>query len=595
MMSSCFKNATRLTISAIAITVTCAFAQNTLTLNVDEAKHKIKRTIYGGLLEDWGRDMYGGIYVGSTSSIPNTNGMRNDIIEGLKDINIGIMQFPGGCKAELYKWKNGVGDKNSRPGGDTTNGMGTDEYFQLCSIVGSEPFIQANCRSGTKAEMAAWLNYINEHFPGKLKYLGMGNEPWGGCYPGISVNEYLTEWYEPFNNAIPAVFKDKITRVGSYYTSMAETDTILRRLQGKMEGLSYHYYTTMNWAEGQKTNSFGFNEADYYNVLDLAYNIEGGINDVINRMNKYDPNYTYGLQPDEWGAWYNEIANMGKSYQQSSVRDALIAAQHLNIFNNNCRRIWMAQAAQPVNAIQSFFLTKNPPTTELIKTPTFYTYKLYRPHQNATMIPRTLNCGNISSKNLKALTASASIDSTKNVHISITNIDIANSQKLTITLNGYTFEKTSGEVITGPSFNSINDFGSEIVNIKPLPDANIVKNGNSGLTVTLPAHSVVMLTLSPPGTGIIKSAQNARKQKPKIVSLGREIVIEHKLAEKTPVTLSLFTADGKLAAPVYKTIVSSASKSLNWKPQTGITGNNVYIVSFSADGVSESQKVLLCK
>jgi alpha-N-arabinofuranosidase len=590
-----FRRTTQLAIIAITVGVTCAFTQNTLSLNVAEAKYKINRTIYGGLLEDWGRDMYGGIYVGTTSSIPNTNGMRNDIIEGLKDINIGVMQFPGGCKAEVYKWNEGVGPKSSRVGGEMRNGMGTDEYFQLCSLVGSEPFIQANCRGSSPAGMAAWLNYINENFPGKLKYLGMGNEPWGGCYAGISVNEYLTQWYEPFNNAIPAIFKDKIIRVGSYWTSMPETDTILRRLQGKMEGMSYHYYTTMNWAEGQKTNSYGFNETDYYNVLALAYNIEGGINDVITRMNKYDPNYTYGLQPDEWGAWYNEITEMGKSYQQSSVRDAIIAAQHLNIFNNNCRRIWMAQVAQPVNAIQSFFLTKNPPTSDLIKTPTFYAYKLYKPHQNATMIPRTLNCGNVSSKNLKVLTASASIDSTRKVHISITNIDIANPQKLTITISGYTFENASGEVITGPSFNSINDFGSEIVNIKQLPDANIVKNGNTGLTVTIPAHSVVMLTLSPPGTGIIKSAINTKKQKPKIVSLGREIEVEYEFAEKTLVTLSLFTADGRLAAPVYKAIVSSASKSINWKPQTSITGNNVYIVSLSTDGVSESQKVMLCK
>jgi alpha-N-arabinofuranosidase len=579
----------------ITVGVTCAFAQNTLSLNVAEAKYKINRTIYGGLLEDWGRDMYGGIYVGTTSSIPNTNGMRNDIIQGLKDINIGIMQFPGGCKAEVYRWKEGTGPKASRVGGEMRNGMGTDEYFQLCSLVGSEPFIQANCRINSVAEMAAWLNYINENFPGKLKYLGMGNEPWGGCYAGISVNEYITTWYEPYNNAIPAVFKGKITRVGSYYTTMPETDTILRRLQGKMEGLSYHYYTTMSWTEGQKTNSFGFSETDYYNVLAGAYNIEGGINDVITRMNKYDPNYTYGLQPDEWGAWYNEMTEMGKSYQQSSVRDAIIAAQHLNIFNNNCRRIWMAQVAQPVNAIQSFFLTKNPPTADLIKTPTFYAYKLYKPHQNATMIPRTLTCGNISSKNLKVLTASASIDSTKNVHISITNIDVANSQKLTITLSGYSFDKASGEVISGPSFNSINDFGSEIVNIKPLPDANIVKNGTTGLTVTLPAHSVVMLTLSPPGTGVINGAAQTTKQKPKIYSSGSELVIEHYFTEKTLVTLSLFTADGRLAAPVFKTIVNSASKSFNWKPQTGITGNNVYIVSLNSNRCSESQKVMLYK
>jgi alpha-N-arabinofuranosidase len=433
--------------------------------------------------------------------------------------------------------------------------------------------------------MVAWLKYVDSLYPNKLRYLGMGNEPWGGCYAGISVQEYLSKWYEPFNNAIPQSFKGKLVRVASYYTTMAETDTVLRRELGNMEGLSYHYYTTMGWAEGQKTNSFNFSETDYYNVLQKAYDIEGGINDVISRMGKYDPNFTYGLQPDEWGAWYNEIAGMGKSYQQSSIRDALIAGQHLNLFNNNCRRIWMAQVAQPCNAIQSMFLT-NQTTGAMIKTPTFYTYKLYKPHHNATMIPRTLNCGTVSSKNLKTLTASASIDSTKTIHISITNIHATQAQSLAVTLNGYTFSKVSGEVISGQSFNSINDYGvAENVNIKELPQSAIQTTGSSALTVSIPEHSVVMLTLTPPGTGVTVQAATMENMTVGVsAASGNRILIHHGFTEPTPVVISLFSVDGKLMAPVCKTIARPEVKSLVWVPSMRKNSMRTAVVSITAGG-----------
>lgn len=580
-----------------ALLIVVAFdgsAQNTLSLDVGAARYKINRTIYGGLLEDWGRDIYGGLYVGMNSTIPNTNGMRNDVIAGFKEIGIGVLQFPGGCKAEEYRWTDGIGPKASRPGGDMVNGMGTAEYFQLCSLVNCAPFIQANCRGGSTAMMAAWLKHIDTMYPNRLKYLGIGNEPWGGCYAGISASEYMTKWYDPFSAAIPASFAGKLIRVGSYYTNGAETDTVLRRGIGKMEGLSWHAYATMSWTEGQKTNSTGFSETDYYNILRKAYDMEGGATSTMNQMNTRDPNYTCGFQPDEWGVWLNEMAGMGKSYQQSSVREALIAGQHLNFFNNNCRRTWMAQVAQPVNVIQSLFLTKNPPTAELIKTPTFYAYKLYKPHHDATMIPRTLNCGNVSSQNLKILTASASIDGERRVHISITNIHATAAQSLAITLTGYTFATATGEMVTGPEFNSYNDYGTaERVNVQPLPASNIVVNGPSTLTVTLPKHSVVMLTLTSPNSGVmIREAQEQRRYA--IGSLpGKRIVVQHGYTAATPVEFSLFSIDGKLVAPRFKTVLGPENRSFVWQPALTTLGNTTYFVVVSSEGSSVAHRVML--
>jgi len=570
------------------------FAQdNTLVLDVSNARDTIRKDVYGGLLEDWGRDMYNGIYVGKSSSIPNTNGMRNDIIAGLKEIDIGVMQFPGGCKAEVYHWKNGVG--TTRAGGDMVNGMGTDEYFQLCELVGSAPFIQANCKEGSPAEMKAWLEYINENFPDKLKYLGMGNEPWGGCYTGITVDAYLTNWYDKFNVAIPEVFNGKIVRIAAAgfndenTTNFSWTDEVLRREIGNVEGISWHYYTSRTWNDAQRYSCMDFNEADYYGMLKLGYNIEAIGKKVMAIMDQRDPNNTISLQPDEWGAWNQAIPDMGLSYQQMTVREAQLTAQHLNYFNNNCKRIRMAQCAQPVNAIHSFFLTKNPPTTELIKTPAFYVYKLYVPHHNAIMVPSTLTCGKVN--DLPVMTASASV---KNglLHISVNNFHATATQTLSITINGETYEKITGQIVNGPHFNSYNDYGkAEAVTLQTFESSNFSLNGNK-VTVTLPAHSVVMLELTSPNVGTISNGRREKSQKISVIkTLGNQIVVKHGLASSTPVTLSLFTIDGKSAVPAYCTVAGTGS--LKWRPNVSGSNGRIYTLRINAEGVNQSQKVIL--
>jgi alpha-L-arabinofuranosidase len=573
-----------------------AFGQNTLTLNIGQVRDTIQREIYGALMEDWGRDIYGGIYVGTTSTIPNTNGMRNDIIDGLKQVNIGVLQWPGGCHAEVYNWRNGIGAKASRPGGERANGMGTDEYFQLCEILGSAPFLQANCKESTPAEMAAWLNYIHDKFPNQLKYLGMGNEPWGGCYPGISIKQYITNWYDPFVAAIPPVFSGKIKRVAAAgYTDQGTTthpwtEIVLQQCIGKTEGLSWHYYTTMSWTEGQRTPSINFNETQYYNILDRAYAMEQVGNRIIQIMNTRDPDNTIALQPDEWGAWYDQIPGNGLSYQQSTVRDALITAQHFNYFNNNCRRIRLSQSAQPANAIHALFLT-HPTSGALIKTPTFYVYKLYMPHHKARMVPSTLSSSRVN--NLNALNASASINSEGKLHISIGNIHATAAQTLTITINGGTFSNVSGQIVTGPNFNSYNDYNTaERVNIQPFAASNFSLSGNS-LTVTLPKHSVVMLSLSPTGTGVIGHASGVLRNSSIVPLPGRRIMVVHRVKSALPVTLSLFTVDGRMVVPPHQFTATPDVKRYIWFPALHDRGIHCFVLKVAAGGVTTSRRVVL--
>ena len=577
------------------------FSQNTLTLSIDQATDTIKKDIYGALMEDWFRDIYGGIYVGVSSSVSNTNGMRNDIIEGLKEIDIGVLQYPGGCKAEEYHWKDGVdgGTLTKAVREQRNNGLGTDEYFQLCELAGCAPFIQANCYSATPAEMKAWLNYIHENYPNKLKYLGIGNEPWGGCrdfFGANGVTNYLNEWYDPFKAAIPEVFAGKIIRIAAAgYTDQSSmntawTEEVIRREVGSMEGLSWHYYTTKSWTDSQRYPSTGFGEGDYYGLLALAYAMEPQAKKVMALLDKYDPDITCGLQPDEWGAWNQQLpGNFGGTFQQMTVREAQVTAQHLNFFNNNCKRIWMGQAAQPVNAIHALFLTQST-HGPMVKTPAFYVYKLYVPHHNALMVPAQLTCGKVN--NLAVLTASASVNADDVLHISINNIHATASQNLTITINGGTYKSISGQIVNGPAINSYNDFGKgETVNIKEFATSNFSLEGNT-VTVTLPAHSVVMLELTPQETGTFNQAIQSQKQFIVRTLPGNRIMLEHGFSSPTSITVSLFSLDGKSVAPSLRAI-AQPGKNLVWKPDMRGLGTNLFVAEMIAGDVKKSKRMML--
>jgi alpha-N-arabinofuranosidase len=590
-------HASRIFMAAFVI-VSAAMAQNTLTLNVAQARDTIRKTIYGALMEDWGRDIYGGIYVGANSTIPNTGGMRNDIIAGFKEIGVGVLQFPGGCKSEVYHWKDGVGNKAERPGGENVNGMGTDEYFQLCELVGSAPFIQVNCKEGSPAEMAAWLNYIHEKYPDRLKYLGMGNEPWGGCYTGITVKAYLDDWYDKFKAAIPPEFSGKIIRIAASgfndenTTDFSWTDEVLRREVGSIEGLSWHYYTTKSWTEGAKGSSYQFTENEYYDILTRAFAMETIAKKVMAIMDRRDPDVTCGLQPDEWGAWYNQEPGMGLSFQQSTIRDAQITAQHLNFFNNNCRRIWMAQSAQPANAIHALFLT-DPASGKMVKTPSFYVYKLFVPHHNALMVPVKLTCSKVNG--LAALTASASVNDSNQLHVSISNIHATAEQPLTITLDGGSYRNVSGQMIKGSAITSHNTFtAAEQVNIQEFPASNYTLDGNT-VKVTLPAHSVVMLKLKPRVTGITTHTGNAGAltRCSMRVLPGNRIMLHHQFISPTPITVSLFSVDGRSVAAPLRAVAGPGRNSLVWEPEVPYSGANTFIVTVEAGNVSIAQRILL--
>ncbi len=490
-------------------------AQNKLSLKIDEARIKINKEIYGHFSEHLGTCIYEGIYVGEDSDIPNINGYRTDVVEAFKELKVPVLRWPGGCFADTYHWKDGIGPKKDRPsivnvhwGGVTEdNSFGTHEFLNFCELIGAEPYLSINVGSGTVQEAAEWVEYVtssNEspmtelrkkngrEKPWDVKFWGIGNENWG-C-GGEMAPDYYANIYRNYSCFVRGNGLQKII-CGPSGGDTNWTEKILAGLQDKMhltQGVSMHYYTLPSGNWGNKGSSTDFGEEMWFKTIKNTMVIENYIADHLKIMDKYDPEGKVKLVVDEWGTWYDKLPGTKDGFlqQQNTVRDALVAGINLNIFNNHADRISMANIAQIVNVLQSVILTKG---TEMVKTPTYYIFKMYNVHQDATMIPVDLECENYEYKGEKvpAITASASI---KNNVVSITLSNANPNKAITIDCDlRKNFKLVSGQIISGKDITDYNDFGKkEKVNIE---DFEVKKIRNGKLTIEIPAHSVVLVQL----------------------------------------------------------------------------------------------------
>lgn len=567
-------------------------AQSTLSVDVSKATYTINKELYGGLLENFGRDIYTGLYVGVSSSVPTINGMRKDAIAAFKECGVSILDWPGGCFAENYNWKNGIGPKANRPGGDMTNGMGTDEYFQLCDSIGSLPYITANTFSLPASGMTAWLNYIDSLYPNRIKYWKMGNERWGGCegaqVPKISISAYI-KTYNEYKAAIPSKFSGKFARIadggtGDYLYSPTWIDSLLKCEMGSVEGVTLHYYGA--FPPGASIN---FPENEYYDrINNVAWKLNSKLTTYDSVMTKYDPDFKVGLMVDEWGSWYSNVTN--KDYPQSTCRDAVIASVALNLFNNRCKRIKMACVAQPVDVIQSFVLTENPAQNRIVKTPTFYVYKMYKVHQLAKMVPESLSTS--FNQNIPIISASSSVDSTKKLHISLCNTHATATHTVTITLNNAPeYSLCTGTIINGPAFSSYNDFGTaENVNIQNFTGAQM--SGNK-VTVTMPAHSVVTLEFTP-STAAIGKFTDPSPRSWSVKSLpGGAFMVQSSASEVevTCISLALFDINGHRVIASDKVTMKPGEKSIIRQQGGRPLCTGVYILNINDGKRMISRKV----
>ena len=495
-----------------------ASAQTKVTLSTDLAKTQINKHIYGHFAEHLGRCIYGGIYVGEgNTKIPNTAGVRNDIIQALKDLKIPNLRWPGGCFADTYQWKDGIGPKEKRPkmvnvwwGGVTEdNSFGTHDFLDLCERIGAEPYLAGNVGSGTVKDLVDWVSYVNHpggspmaelrkqngrEKPWNVKMWGVGNEAWG-CGGNMTADYYANIYRQYATFMADWNNTDKLYRIasGASDNDYQWTETWMKNIPHNMlSAVALHHYSVINWNE--KGPSVNFNEQEYFKIMDEAWEMEELVTRHSTIMDKYDPEKKVALIVDEWGGWYTVEpgTNPGFLYQQNTMRDAMIAGLTLNIFNNHADRVRGANLAQIVNVLQSVILTNE---EKMLLTPTYHVMKMYNVHQGALLVPISIESPSyeFQGKKLTAVSASASKDATGAVNISLTNIDYSKPHEVSINLRGEDFSKVTGQILSSAKINDHNTFDQpNKISVKDFSGAKLEKGV---LKLTIPAYSVIVLNV----------------------------------------------------------------------------------------------------
>ncbi len=486
------------------------------TIKAKSKKTQIDKNIYGHFSEHLGRCIYEGIYVGNESKIPNTDGMRNDVIDALKNIKVPVLRWPGGCFADEYHWKDGIGPLENRKkmintnwGGTVEdNSFGTHEFMKLCEILGCEPYINGNVGSGTVQEMADWVEYMT--FDGlspmaelreengkkeswSLKYFGVGNESWG-C-GGNMRPEYYADLYRRYGTYVRDYGTNKIYKIacGPNEDNYEWMDGLMSNASDFMDGITLHYYTIPgNW--DKKGSATEMSEVEYYTTMKKTMFMEELIIKHSKIMDKYDPDKKVSLIVDEWGSWYDVEpgTNPGFLYQQNSIRDALIAGVNLNIFNKHSDRVRMANIAQIVNVLQAMILTEG---EKMLLTPTYHVFDMYKDHQDNILLESKIESRNvgINDTRIPDLVESASMDENGDIIITICNLDIDEEKDLKVELQDFDCKSINGEIVTGKMYDH-NTFDN-LESVKKVTFTDFSKT-DSGFVAVLPPCSIVKLKVN---------------------------------------------------------------------------------------------------
>ena len=487
-----------------------------LVIHVDQGKDKISRHIYGQFAEHLGRCIYDGIWVGDDSKIGNTAGVRNDVADALKELAIPSLRWPGGCFADNYHWRDGIGPADKRPArtnvwwgnAPESNRFGTHEFLSLCERLGCEPVICGNVGSGSPQELEQWAEYVNSdrgaladerrsngrEKPWHVKFWGIGNESWG-CGGYADLMDRFTTFLKPYGGTEPFCIAGGAS--GDDYNWTGVLMQSYKRKQ-MFQGLSLHQYTLPTGKWDHKGPAIDFEEDGWIATLKNTLKMEELVRRHSEIMDRYDPQANVALIVDEWGTWYDPADSSASAlFQQNTLRDAVVAGINLNIFNNHCRRVRMASIAQTVNVLQAMILTKG---SEMVLTPSYYVFRMFKPHQEATMLPAELTSPDYTfeKRTIPAMTSAASRDAKGVIHISLTNADPHHAVAVDCQLAGTEAStadgwKVSGEILTAERMSAYNDFGKS-AEVKPASfEGAKVKDG--AISIELPAMSVVMLAI----------------------------------------------------------------------------------------------------
>lgn len=496
-----------------------ANSQNRVELKEDADTVTINKHIYGHFAEHLGRCIYDGFYVGEdNTTVPHADGVRKDVIEALKMLNIPNLRWPGGCFADTYHWKDGIGPKGKRPsivntwwGGVTeNNSFGTHDFLNMCELLETEPYLAGNVGSGLVQELADWVQYVNHDGqspmadlrrtngrdkPWGVQFWGVGNEAWG-CGGNMTADYYADIYRQYATFMSDWTNSSRLFRIASGANSADYnwTETLMKKIPHHLlQGLALHHYAVIDWK--RKGPSTMYTEEQYFKTMKSAWFMEELIQKHSAIMDKYDPEKKVALIVDEWGGWYEvePETNPGFLYQQNTMRDAMIAGMTLNIFNNHAERVKMANLAQTVNVLQAVILTEG---DKMLLTPTYHVLEMYKVHQDAKLIPLTVNSNDYSYENerIPAVSASASTSKEGKTHLSLVNIDDKNAQEISVQLGDKAYSSVNGRLLTSEKLRDFNSF-EDADYIKPVAfnDAQLDKQH---IKVKLPPFSVVVLELN---------------------------------------------------------------------------------------------------
>ena len=498
-----------------------SFAEETkIILHTKQNAGIIHKELYGQFAEHLGTCIYGGLWVGNNSSIPNINGYRKDVLHALQDLKVPVLRWPGGCFADEYHWMDGIGPQDKRPkmqnnnwgGTIEDNSFGTHEFLNLCELLGAEPYISGNVGSGTVEELAKWVEYMTSdgdtpmanlrrkngrQKAWKVKYLGVGNESWG-C-GGNMRPEYYSDLFRRYSVYCRNYDTNRLYKIASGASDYDYnwTKVLMDNVGNRMDGLSLHYYTVKGWS-GSKGSATKFLNDEYYWTIGKCLEIEDVIKKHCSIMDKRDPQKKIGLLVDEWGTWWDEEPGTirGHLYQQNTMRDAFVAALTLNIFHRHVDRVKMANIAQVVNVLQSMILTDMKGNGHMVLTPTYHVFRMYQPFQDATALPLAISCDSIKvreNQTIPTIYSSAAKTKDNSIVVSLANISLDKSQDIDIASDLSTINNITGEILKCKNISDYNDFEHpQTITPHVFKDMKIKKNI---IKIKIPAKSIVVLNI----------------------------------------------------------------------------------------------------
>ncbi|MFG6487601.1 alpha-N-arabinofuranosidase [Roseateles sp. BYS78W] len=490
-----------------------------IDIQADKPGPVIARQIYGQFAEHLGSGIYGGLWVGPDSKIPNVRGWRSDVVGALKAIKVPVIRWPGGCFADEYHWRDGIGPQAQRPPRVNTswggviepNTVGTHEFMDLAEQLGTEVYLNANLGSGTVPEMAQWLEYMTadgdtalarerrangRDKPWKINYFGIGNESWG-CGGNMKPSYYadLYKHWSTFAKA-PRGNRPKLVASGGQELELNWVETLSAEIKGRMDAITHHQYSlpTRDWKK--KGSAVGFPEAEWISTLAVPQTIDGYLTKHQEILDRNDPARKVAIYFDEWGSWYDAEPGTDPGFlvQRNTMRDAVLAALHFHVFHRHADRVKMANIAQMVNVLQAMIVTDK---DRMVLTPSYYAFAMHLPFMDATSLPVQLTGVpdyTLGKYSIPAVSASAAKSVDGKLILSLANTNPNQALPMQLAVGGKGVRAVTGQLLTAATMDAQNWFDAPD-RVKPQPFKAEAKNGT--LALTLPAKSVLVLEVQP--------------------------------------------------------------------------------------------------